>query len=623
MLTERGVGKPWTPEEDKLLTQAVAIHGEVDNWKTVALSIPGRTNKACRKRWLHSLSPNVKKTAWTADEDRLLLSLYGIHGTKWAVIARNIPGRTDDACSKRYREALDPSLKRDEWTSGEDDKLLDAYARLGGKWGLIGQELNRSGLACRNRQVAGVLAWRMMERKRTAGARQTPVASSSATAPTAGESQQVQSLQWQAEVDQNASPFWDAPMVPPTLAPAQFPVSVAHGNDCAEFFCACALHGEGSTIAGDQFDGSSFQYNPLSLPLPQQVRPADGPQPQTSYNYDPTQFPSDLNAAFDTPIQPETQRPSLALGNQSNTFYDMPFPADPGGNSGVVPSEEQVRPNDESFHQARPDGDSSASEGMAVDVPDSEVLQDTTGPELSGSTPSGSPPYLSSPPHVQSEETGTQLAMEEPTSYYRTPAEKARKASSSSRHVIRQGPPPRLSSTLPATTDSSVLAYACGHPDCWPESSSSSKACYATSKEVSDHSKAQHAADLGGSTPFRCGLPGCKKSWKSINGLQYHLQVSKAHFRQALALSQSAGPTEGDSSTPVSVPSDEIRGKPRKTYPCPHPGCLNQYKQLSGLRYHLAHGHPAEQPVQLDTVPPSLARKMAEKKQRRDSSAAG
>lgn len=49
MSTERGVGKPWTPEEDRLLTQAVATHGEVDNWKTVALSVPGRTNKACRK----------------------------------------------------------------------------------------------------------------------------------------------------------------------------------------------------------------------------------------------------------------------------------------------------------------------------------------------------------------------------------------------------------------------------------------------------------------------------------------------------------------------------------------------------------------------------------------------
>lgn len=54
MSAERGVGKPWTPEEDKLLTQAVAIHGEVDNWKTVALSVPGRTNKACRKVRTHT-----------------------------------------------------------------------------------------------------------------------------------------------------------------------------------------------------------------------------------------------------------------------------------------------------------------------------------------------------------------------------------------------------------------------------------------------------------------------------------------------------------------------------------------------------------------------------------------
>jgi hypothetical protein len=131
-MTER-VGRPWTTDEDGLLKQAVAVHGETDMWKTIALSVPGRTNKACRKvcstmttacnrlsfifdglmkRWLHSLSPSVKKTAWTKEEDALLLSLYAVHSTKWALIARSIPGRTDDACSKRYREALDPSLKK-------------------------------------------------------------------------------------------------------------------------------------------------------------------------------------------------------------------------------------------------------------------------------------------------------------------------------------------------------------------------------------------------------------------------------------------------------------------------------------------------------------------------------
>ena len=93
----------------------------------------------------------MKKTAWTPEEDRLLLELYEKYGSKWSTIARSIEGRTDDACSKRYREALDPSLKKDEWSTEEDERLLEVWRRIGGKWGQIGQEMQRSGLGCRNR----------------------------------------------------------------------------------------------------------------------------------------------------------------------------------------------------------------------------------------------------------------------------------------------------------------------------------------------------------------------------------------------------------------------------------------------------------------------------------------
>ncbi|KAK7028980.1 hypothetical protein VNI00_014690 [Paramarasmius palmivorus] len=158
-MVEKAASRPWTQEEDDLLRKAVATHGAQDNWKAVATEVPGRTNKACRKRWLHSLSPTIKKTPWTQDEDDQLLGLFSIHGPKWSFIARQIPGRTDDACSKRYNEALNPDLKKDDWTPEEEQLLVQVHAEIGhNKWKEVGARLSRSGLACRNR-------WKQLERK--------------------------------------------------------------------------------------------------------------------------------------------------------------------------------------------------------------------------------------------------------------------------------------------------------------------------------------------------------------------------------------------------------------------------------------------------------------------------
>jgi hypothetical protein len=61
---------------------------------------------------------------------------------------------------------------------------------------------------------------------------------------------------------------------------------------------------------------------------------------------------------------------------------------------------------------------------------------------------------------------------------------------------------------------------------------------------------------------------------------------SKAHFRQALA---ALAPEDG---------APAATTKTKKTFACPHAGCLLVYKQQSGLRYHLsrvrAHAGPAE-----------------------------
>ncbi|KZT06298.1 uncharacterized protein LAESUDRAFT_726121 [Laetiporus sulphureus 93-53] len=619
-MQERGVGKPWTKEEDNLLIQAVAVHGENDNWKIVALSVPGRTNKACRKRWLHSLSPNVKKSAWTPEEDQLLLSLYAIHSTKWAVIARHISGRTDDACSKRYREALDPSLKRDEWTSDEDARLLEAYNRLGGRWGQIGQELQRSGLACRNR-------WRMLERKKKAAA--TRDAGPSNAASTATSQQPVEPLQPQWDIPPEVAPqgYWNPPAehaapssVPFASVPSEtlvsgspyyseMPETYAYAPDRA--IAQSTLHS-----GPQQFDYPQYQFDQSYQPF----------QDYDGYYTQPPQAAQDVHPPQTLPFNPEDNNHGYVPGAPPDVVNGAPVI-----DRGTTPfRSEEVSSQP---YSACP-GTSASSNATPPDS--SDINHPTAGvPEEAADRPSvvlASQLFVYENGDATVEATGSR-------NYYRDPKQKA-KDWVQQRRATRRGPSPRLSSSLPATSDTSVLAYACGHLTCWPTDVSESKSRFATSKELSDHSKAEHTEDFGGSTPFRCGLAGCKKSWKSINGLQYHLQISKTHFQQALSTLPAAAAEDNAAADPSTTARDvpdnrepengrEAEAgtakatpavtKPRKTYPCPHRHCPNRYKQLSGLRYHLAHGHPNELPAQLDAVPPALVRKMAEKTQAKAS----
>ncbi|KAI0963145.1 hypothetical protein AcW1_000307 [Taiwanofungus camphoratus] len=599
-MSERAVGKPWTPEEDNLLIQAVAVHGETDNWKTIALSIPGRTNKACRKRWLHSLSPSIKKSAWTAEEDRVLLSLYAIHHTKWAVIARHIPGRTDDACSKRYREALDPSLKRDEWTPDEDALLMEVYGRLGGKWGQVGQALKRSGLACRNR-------WRMLERKKASIDRE---GASKATSSVVNDGQhypESHHVQRDLHADAGSVQVWNPSTSQYSSSAADISSNLPHRSgfhpENPPFIATDYASTTSTSLGNDGIHTQSsppFQYS--AFPLTFAMSSSQLAQSQLSRDYYIPQYPSDQEVISIDAILSMSEGRDAAYDRRNETFVT---------DSGTV------NPN---FNQATRDpihtANDTANTQRSEDV--SQIEMSNTEPTSSSVVATETDPLPESPrtavPTVEGDQPSSDEMSRQPRSYYRTAAEKAR----ANRTVVQRTrtslhkTPPRLSSDLLVASDSTILAYVCGHPSCWPADGTISSARFATSRELSDHNKTEHPNDLGGSAPFRCGLAGCDRSWKSINGLQYHLQVSKVHFQQALSNNP---PVPADGAV-TSGTSDEQQGtvvKAKKTFACPHPQCLNQYKQLSGLRYHLLHGHPQNLPAQLDVVPPALARKMAEK----------
>lgn len=97
--------------EDDLLRQLVESKGAKCSWSTIAARIPGRTGKQCRERWLNHLDPTVVKGGWTDEEDRKLLALHEEYGNKWAVIAKQFPGRTDNSIKNRWNSTLKKKLE--------------------------------------------------------------------------------------------------------------------------------------------------------------------------------------------------------------------------------------------------------------------------------------------------------------------------------------------------------------------------------------------------------------------------------------------------------------------------------------------------------------------------------
>ncbi len=150
--------RPWKSEEDALLRRSVAIYGDTrgksGKWDEIASFFNDRKAKDCRKRWINSLDPNLKRGRWTQDEDSALLKAYQEIGPSWYKIAQTIEGRTDDQCAKRYNEVLDPSTcdRLKQWNPEEDLQLIERVKKYGTKWKNISTELpGRTALTCRNR----------------------------------------------------------------------------------------------------------------------------------------------------------------------------------------------------------------------------------------------------------------------------------------------------------------------------------------------------------------------------------------------------------------------------------------------------------------------------------------
>ena len=103
---------PRTPQRpvvqsEMLVLDFVTRSGGVGNvkWSVVAAQVKGRLGKQVRERWYNHLDPTLKKCPWEKSEDELLLKLQATLGNRWCEIAKNIPGRSENAVKNRWNSA--------------------------------------------------------------------------------------------------------------------------------------------------------------------------------------------------------------------------------------------------------------------------------------------------------------------------------------------------------------------------------------------------------------------------------------------------------------------------------------------------------------------------------------